>query len=464
VSALAARSLRQDYRYVVRRHAQCWGFGTLLAAGCASIAGTSDYSVDPCFEGRCQDSRADGAPPSESAPPLDGPGRIDGLTDAPPPSPGRSVVTLSGTGVAVGKVAVVTLVARDDADVAVPRTGAKVIFTQGGGSSEVTFGPTVDRGDGTYEANVTGVTGGTKLGISALLDGAPLTTPPASLRVANPVVSGLTFAIDASNADRAGNFGGRGCAASGLTQWSDLTAASAPGALGSFADPCGAGSGWAGTGTPDSPYRLAFDGVDDLVDFGAINALQKYTVLAWIRVGAGGFAARTSAPGGGGFASVVPILAKGTAEGESDAIDINYFLGIAPGGQLASDYERATDSGNAALTGATALMVGSWTMVGTTLDVSTGRRALWVNGAKDATGVPTVDPAGAASSAFVVGGARTSAGGSGPCVGAPGSTGCGRFKGDIAVVLTYDRALTPAEIERNCHSFSSRFGILDCPN
>jgi hypothetical protein len=40
----------------------------------------------------------------------------------------------------------------------------------------------------------------------------------------------------------------------------------------------------------------------------------------------------------------------------------------------------------------------------------------------------------------------------------------GRFKGDIAIVLTYDRALSVTEIEQNCHAYSSRFGIGACPN
>ena len=40
----------------------------------------------------------------------------------------------------------------------------------------------------------------------------------------------------------------------------------------------------------------------------------------------------------------------------------------------------------------------------------------------------------------------------------------GRFKGDVAIVLTYNRALTVSEIEKNCHAFSSRFGMKNCPN
>ena len=31
-------------------------------------------------------------------------------------------------------------------------------------------------------------------------------------------------------------------------------------------------------------------------------------------------------------------------------------------------------------------------------------------------------------------------------------------------LLIYDHVLTTAEIERNCHAYSSRLGILSCPN
>ncbi|HSO37115.1 MAG TPA: LamG-like jellyroll fold domain-containing protein [Labilithrix sp.] len=441
--------------------------GTLVVAGCASVAGVSDYAVDPCFGGTCTDGPVGSDGPSESAPPIDGQvpdqdSGVDAPVDAPPPpSPGKSIVTLSGTGVAVGKVAIATLVARDDADVAVPRTGAKVTFKAAGGTSVVTFGPTVDRGDGTYHATVTGVTEGTKIGVSAVIDGAPLTTTPASLRVVNPVTTGLTLSLDAANADRAGNFGGKGCAAAGLVQWTDLTASSFAGALSGFADPCGATSGWGGTGAPENPFRLTFDGVSDHVDFGAVNALQKYTVLAWIRTTGLGFAGTS---GTGGLTNVVPILSKGTAEGETDAIDINYYLGITAAGLLASDYEANPGSGTAPLVGATALVANTWTMVGTTLDASAPTRALWLNGASDGTSVPTLPPSGAASAILTIGGARTTGNAAAACPGAAGSTGCGRFKGDIAVVLTYDHVLTQLEIEKNCHAYSSRFGMLTCPN
>jgi hypothetical protein len=449
------------------------GLAAVGLVGCAAIAGVSDYAVDPCFEG-CADAPNESAMP-DSAPP-DAPLTRDTGSDAPandasdasdaadidaapPPSPGQSFVTLSGTGVAVGKTGIIMLIARDDAGAPIARTGANVVFTTSGGTSVVTFGAVTDNGDGTYKATFTGVTQGTKLSVSAKLDAAPLTSAPASLRVVNAVATGLTFSIDASNADRAGNFGGKNCVASGLTQWTDLGTSQFAGTLLGFADPCAALSGWAGVGLPDDAYRLTFDGVDDLVDFGAVNALQKYTVLAWIRKTGTGFVASTA----GGLTDATPILAKGTAEGESDALDIDYFLAIASTGQLASDYEGSPGSGNNPLTGMTVLADNTWYMVGVTLDASTATRSLWLNGAVDGSVTPTLPPPGSASTLFVVGGAKRSVGGV-PCNGVPGASGCGRFQGDIAAVLTYDHVLTQSEIEQNCHSFSSRFGMTTCPN
>lgn len=454
---------------MVRQRALGLGLGTLALAGCAAVAGVADYAVDPCFGGCADGPTADG--PIEGSTAADGPVGdggsdapvSDAPADGPVQSPGKSVVTLSGTGVAVGKTAVVTLIAKDDGGAAVARIGAKVTFTTTGGTSTVSIGATVDKGDGTYRAIITGVTEGTKLAVSATLDNAPLNTPAPSLRVVNPIAEGLTLSIDAANADTQGNFGGKGCAASGLAQWTDLSASAFPGTLTGFADTCGAASGWAGTGAPESPFRLRFDGVDDHVAFGAVNAMPKYTILAWIKKTGTGLPGTS---GNGGLTNVVPIVTKGTAQNEALAIDINYYLGIGSGGQLGSDYEADPGSGNAPLTGATMLAADTWYMVGTTLDLAAATRALWLNGATDATAVPTTQPFGGPTSTAVltVGGARRSDATVPTCPGVAGDTGCGSFKGDIAVVLTYDRALTQAEIEKNCHAFSSRFGMLSCPN
>ena len=113
--------------------------------------------------------------------------------------------------------------------------------------------------------------------------------------------------------------------------------------------------------------------------------------------------------------------------------------------------------------GATVLANDTWYMVGMTLDPAAvgGTRKLYLNGAEDASVAAVNVPSTGSSALMVIGGAKLTTGGT-TCSGA--LTGCARFQGDIAAVLTYDRALTQAEIERNCHSFSSRFGMMTCPN
>ena len=44
----------------------------------------------------------------------------------------------------------------------------------------------------------------------------------------------------------------------------------------------------------------------------------------------------------GGIASAIPLIAKGRAEGETEAADVNYFFGIdATTGKLVADFEEA---------------------------------------------------------------------------------------------------------------------------
>lgn len=433
-----------------------------VAMGCLSLAGVSDFRVDETVDASIaseasvdaarpdtsvrSDGSADSGEPKDAA--LDAP--VDAPVDAPLVSPGLSAVSLPGTGVGVGKSVVVTLTARNDTGDPVPRVGSRVTFTATGGSSVVTFGPVTDLGDGRYRANVTGVTEGTKLAISAVLDGAPLRTPPPSLRVANPISTGLTFSIDAANADGAGNFGGKNCPAAGRTAWTDLSASAVVGTLAGFTTPCGVGSGWSGAGTPEDPARLTFDGVDDHVSFGAVNSLAKYTVVVWARKTGAGTLGNS---GTGGLAATFPILSKGTAEGENPAIDINYYLGIDELGHFGTDYEQAVTSTNTPLTGTAVLRDDTWYMLASTLDATAGTRATSVNATVDAMLAPVAGPALGPSSLFVVGGSNRSNG-----------VGVGRFKGDVAVVLTYDRVLSASELATTCHAYSARFGLHTCPN
>lgn len=442
-----------------------WGGGALLLAGCVGIAGIGDFEVDPCFDG-CADSPTGSETSTEGGGPDGSIGNetsTDSPADGPLLSPGLSSVSTSGTGVAVGRSGVVTLVTKNGTGDVVPRTGANVVFTQSGGTSVISFGPVTDVGAGVYRATFTGVTEGTKLSVSATLDGAPLTTAPASVRVVNPVASGRTFWIDAFDADRAGNPGTKGCATAGAATWKDLGTSAFTGTLAGFsATRCGGTSGWNGDGTPGNPFRLTFDGVDDHVSFGAVNTLPKQTLIAWIRTSGPGTKARTSL-GNDGLTNVMPIFSKGTAEGESDDIDINYFVGVASTGELAWDYEKAGagNPNNASLSGTTVLAAGTWYMVALTFDSTASQRIIYLDAKQEATQAASAAPASASSGLLIVGGSRLTSDTTNTC---PGNTGCGRFQGDIAIVQTYNRALSKSEIEQNCHSASSTFGMLTCPN
>ncbi len=343
------------------RHSVGLVVGALAFAGCAAVAGVSDYAVDPCFDG-CVDGAAADAPAeldTSVPPPIDGArpdvvdAAVDAPVDAPPlPSPGQSFVALSGTGVAVGKAAIVTLTTKNDAGDLDTRVGAKVTFTTSGGTSAVSFGAVTDNADGTYSASITGVAEGTKILVSAVLDGAPLTTPGASFRVANPIATNLTLSLDATNADTAGHYGGNNCPGSAFITWKALGTNALTGILRGFdAIPCSATSGWNGTGAPTDPFRLTFDGIDDHVGFGANNSLTQQTILAWVRqtgagkigtTGVGGFEPATVPP----FPRIVPIIAKGTAQVEADDKDINFYLGITTTNRLGSDYESSTWAAN----------------------------------------------------------------------------------------------------------------------
>ncbi len=428
---------------------------TAALASCLGVAGISGFRVD---EDAAVDARADSTPEDARADSTPEDARVDAdaaadvNTDTPPVGlpPGLSFVAVPGTGVGVGKQVMATLTARNDVGDRVPRVGAQVTFKVSGGTSVLTVGPTVDNADGTYSAVLTGVTEGTKVSVTAIMDNSALRTPAASLRVVNPVTSGITFAVDAANADGAGNAGGKQCPVDGRTVWADTSGNNFAGNLLGFGDPCGVGSGWEGTGTPEDPHRLAFDGLDDHVAFGAVNSLTKYTLMAWVRKTGDGTLGGT---GSAGLQNVFPLFTKGTLEAEVGSLDVNFYLAIADTNRAATDYEHVGTSMNAPLLGGSTLRDAEWYVLAATLDSATGARALYVNGAVDSSATPVAGPASGSSSVMVIGGANRSNG-----------SAEGRFRGDIALVLSYDRALSTAEIEKNCHAYSARFAMRSCKN
>src|SRR5216110_2387016 len=93
-------------------------------------------------------------------------------------SAATSVVTASAASVLSGAIATLTLRAKDAFGNDVTTGGRNVAFSVTGGTSTGTIGPTVDHGDGTYTAPLTGVLAGTPLTVGATIDGSPVTSQP----------------------------------------------------------------------------------------------------------------------------------------------------------------------------------------------------------------------------------------------------------------------------------------------
>ena len=73
---------------------------------------------------------------------------------------------------------------------------------------------------------------------------------------------------------------------------------------------------------------------------GAASDLRSatFTLELWFKRTGAGVGTST---GTGGIASAIPLIAKGRAEAETPAADINYFLGIdATSGKLVGDFEE----------------------------------------------------------------------------------------------------------------------------
>ena len=140
---------------------------------------------------------------------------------APPPSPSQSLVTLSQNSIASGTFTTVILQAKDSLGNSLTHGGSNVTFSTGGGGSTASFGPTVDHGNGTYSATVTGVLSGSATTLRALVQGSAVTsslptltvTPGAIsastsvLTVSSPTVtSGSSIIVSLIGKDAAGNF------------------------------------------------------------------------------------------------------------------------------------------------------------------------------------------------------------------------------------------------------------------
>jgi Concanavalin A-like lectin/glucanases superfamily/Divergent InlB B-repeat domain len=132
---------------------------------------------------------------------------------------------------------------------------------------------------------------------------------------------------------------------------------------------------------------LSFDGVDDYVTLGQAPAVgaTNFTIETWFkRTGPG-----TSTNTGAGGINIIPLVAKGFAENDGSAVDMNFILGIRPfaGPVIGIDYEEGTGQTapgqNHPLWGTTPVLDNVWYHAAATFDGTTLR--VYLNGALEST-------------------------------------------------------------------------------
>jgi hypothetical protein len=192
------------------------------------------------------------------------------------------------------------------------------------------------------------------------------------------------------------------------------------------------------TTAPVPNMALDFTGTNAYASFGnpAAVHLSTFTLEMWIRRDGAGVGTDT---GTNGIPDAIPLLARGRAESEAAAVDINYFFGIkAATGVLCADLEEgaggAAPSGNHPVLGATPIGTGGWHHVAATYDGTTWK--LYLDGNLDgqlAVGQPA---ASASDVAVAMASALNST-----------NVASGFFDGAIDEVRVWNVARTQAEIQ-----------------
>jgi hypothetical protein len=231
--------------------------------------------------------------------------------------------------------------------------------------------------------------------------------------------------------------------------------ASAPGLVGRWsfdeglgsvsADTSGAGNNGTVTagvyvsGTPFAPapealadHALDFNGVSSYVAFPQSPelGLGTFTLEAWFnRRGAG-----SPATTGDGGVVAIPLFAHGRDEGEGDATDVNWFLGLrTTDGVLVADFEDGATGANHPVIGSTPIVPGRWYHAAAVFDGASWN--LYLNGALEATVAAPFAPRADSVSPASIGTALDS-------TGAPS----GFFDGQIDEVRLWSVARSSAEI------------------
>ena len=169
--------------------------------------------------------------------------------------------------------------------------------------------------------------------------------------------------------------------------------------------------------------------------------LSNFTLEMWMRRDGAGLGTDT---GSGGIPNLIPLLAKGRAESEAAAVDVNYILGIrASDGVLCADFEEgaggSAPSLNHPVNGSTAINTGAWHHVAATYDGTSWK--LYLDGSLEATSTVSQPPASASDVPVALCSALNST-----------SVASGFFDGVVDEVRIWNLARTQAEIQSTANS------------
>jgi hypothetical protein len=190
----------------------------------------------------------------------------------------------------------------------------------------------------------------------------------------------------------------------------------------------------ADTCAPANRAALALDGfgAHAATAPGAVPGSEVFTVECWLRWNGGGAAMST---GTGGLDAALPLVTRGSDEGDGSLRDLNWFLGIDSATRtLAADLESFESGANRPVLGTTPVSTGAWHHAAATWDGSCWR--LYLDGELDA------ESCGATTARFD-GMQPVGLGAALSSTGVPS----GAFGGSLDEVRVWDRARSQSEIQ-----------------